>query len=42
MFFYKHLSLGGKLLRVEKELLTYRHHPDCESFSVSRYGTDEK
>ena len=41
MFFYKHLSLGAKLLKIEKELLTYRHHPDCESFSVSRYGMDE-
>ena len=37
MFFYKHLSVGGKLLKIEKELLMYRHHPDCESFSVSRY-----
>lgn len=36
MFFHKHLSLGGKLLKIEKELLMYRHHPDCESFSVSR------
>ena len=38
MFFYKHLSLGGKLLKIEKELLVYRHHPDCETFSVTRSG----
>ena len=39
MFFYKHLSLGGKLMKIDKELLVYRHHPDCETFSVTRYNT---
>lgn len=37
MFFYKHLQLGGELCKVEKELLTYRYHQDCQSFNVKRY-----
>lgn len=41
MFFYRHLQLGGGLHRVEKELLTYRYHQDCQSFNVKRY-TDGK
>lgn len=34
IFFYKHLSLGGKLLRVDKSLVTYRYHAKNTSLSV--------
>lgn len=36
MFYYKHISLGGKLLKIERPLLVYRYHQDCESFNVDR------
>lgn len=37
LFFYHHLELGGKLLKVERPLLLYRYHSDCESFNVNRW-----
>ena len=36
IFFYRHLSLGGKLLRIDEPLLTYRYHKDAVSFGVDR------
>lgn len=36
MFFYKHLSTGGKLLRADKPLMVYRYHQHSESFSIDR------
>lgn len=36
IFFYRHLALGGQLQRVDEELLTYRYHEECQSFSVKR------
>ena len=38
LFFYKHLSLNGKLIKIDKALLTYRYHPECTSLSVNRYS----
>ena len=38
MFFYKHLSTGGKLMRADKPLLVYRYHQDSESFNIDRYA----
>jgi len=35
IFFYRHLRLGGKLVRAEEELLSYRYHEEAASFSVS-------
>ncbi|XP_065898682.1 queuosine-tRNA galactosyltransferase-like isoform X3 [Dysidea avara] len=37
LFFYHHLELGGKLLKVDRPLLVYRYHNDCESFNVNRW-----
>ena len=34
IFFYKHISLGGKLVRVDECLLTYRYHAAAATFSV--------
>ncbi|KAL4240235.1 UDP-GlcNAc:betaGal beta-1 [Mactra antiquata] len=34
LFFYKHLELGGDLYRVDKDLLTYRYHPEATTFTV--------
>ncbi|ELT91284.1 hypothetical protein CAPTEDRAFT_97415 [Capitella teleta] len=34
IFFYKHLSAGGRIHRVDEELIVYRYHPDAETFSV--------
>ena len=34
LFFNKHLDNGGKLYKVEKELLMYRYHENATSFSV--------
>ena len=36
IFFYRHLSYGGKLLRIDEPLLTYRYHKDAVSFGVDR------
>ncbi|XP_059165373.1 UDP-GlcNAc:betaGal beta-1,3-N-acetylglucosaminyltransferase-like protein 1 [Physella acuta] len=35
IFFYKHLELGGEIIRVEKDLLMYRYHPQATTFSIS-------
>lgn len=35
IFFYKHLDLGGHVVRVESDLLTYRYHPQATTFSIS-------
>nr|XP_039262371.1 UDP-GlcNAc:betaGal beta-1,3-N-acetylglucosaminyltransferase-like protein 1 [Styela clava] len=35
LFFLEHLKLGGKILRVDRVLLMYRHHPDATTASVS-------
>ncbi|XP_012936870.1 UDP-GlcNAc:betaGal beta-1,3-N-acetylglucosaminyltransferase-like protein 1 isoform X2 [Aplysia californica] len=34
IFFYAHLCGGGTLTRVDKDLLMYRYHPECATFSV--------
>jgi len=34
IFFYSHLSHGGSLTRVDQDLLMYRFHPQCQTFSV--------
>ncbi|CAG9831610.1 unnamed protein product [Diabrotica balteata] len=34
IFFYKHLDLGGKIVRVDECLLIYRFHSDQATFSV--------
>ncbi|VEN35678.1 unnamed protein product [Callosobruchus maculatus] len=34
VFFYKHLDLGGKILRVDDVLLIYTYHPNQTSFSI--------
>lgn len=36
IFFYKHLDLGGSLVRVEEELLLYTYHEGAATFSISR------
>ena len=36
LFFYKHLSLGGKLQLVDEELLVYRYHEEATSLGVDR------
>lgn len=36
IFFYRHLSRGGKLYRVEEKLLQYTYHLDAATFSVKR------
>ncbi|GIY10276.1 UDP-GlcNAc:betaGal beta-1,3-N-acetylglucosaminyltransferase-like protein 1 [Caerostris extrusa] len=35
LFFYRHLRLGGKLHRVDEDLLLYRYHPSATTFSIS-------
>ncbi|KAL3245875.1 hypothetical protein MRX96_058158 [Rhipicephalus microplus] len=35
IFFYKHLDLGGNVARVEKDLLTYRYHPQQSTFTIA-------
>ncbi|XP_035211954.1 UDP-GlcNAc:betaGal beta-1,3-N-acetylglucosaminyltransferase-like protein 1 isoform X2 [Stegodyphus dumicola] len=35
LFFYDHLKMGGKLLRVDEDLLMYRYHAAATTFSVS-------
>lgn len=35
ILFYRHLELGGDVVRVDKDLLMYRYHPDAETFSIS-------
>ncbi|XP_046569588.1 UDP-GlcNAc:betaGal beta-1,3-N-acetylglucosaminyltransferase-like protein 1 [Haliotis rubra] len=34
IFFYRHLELGGDVVRVDRDLLTYRYHPQATTFSV--------
>lgn len=34
LFFYSHLQLGGKLYRVDEDLLLYRYHPSATTFSI--------
>lgn len=34
IFFFRHISLGGSVLRVDEVLLTYRYHPAATTFSV--------
>ncbi|XP_071107470.1 queuosine-tRNA galactosyltransferase-like [Haliotis cracherodii] len=34
MFFYRHLELDGDVVRVDRDLLTYRYHPQATTFSV--------
>eukprot|EP00743_Colponemidia_sp_Colp-15_P009575 GILK01010472.1.p1 GENE.GILK01010472.1~~GILK01010472.1.p1 ORF type:complete len:360 (+),score=31.68 GILK01010472.1:36-1082(+) len=36
IFFYRHIALGGSLVRVDKELVTYRYHTTSASFGVDR------
>lgn len=35
IFFYRHLDLGGRVVRVDGDLLTYRYHPQQTTFSIS-------
>ncbi|KAG0412002.1 hypothetical protein HPB47_010862 [Ixodes persulcatus] len=35
IFFYRHLDLGGRVVRVDCDLLTYRYHPQQTTFSIS-------
>uniref|UniRef100_G3MQN2 Glycosyltransferase 2-like domain-containing protein n=1 Tax=Amblyomma maculatum TaxID=34609 RepID=G3MQN2_AMBMU len=35
IFFYKHLDVGGNVVRVEKDLLTYRYHLQQSTFTIS-------
>ncbi|XP_041364830.1 UDP-GlcNAc:betaGal beta-1,3-N-acetylglucosaminyltransferase-like protein 1 isoform X2 [Gigantopelta aegis] len=35
IFFYKHLELGGEIIRVDDCLLVYRYHAEAATFSVS-------
>ena len=35
IFFYDHLKLCGKVIRVDKILLTYRYHKNATTFSIS-------
>ena len=37
IFFYRHLDLGGKLLRVDQPVLMYRYHAAAATFSVSEH-----
>ncbi|XP_076442714.1 queuosine-tRNA galactosyltransferase-like [Babylonia areolata] len=34
IFFLRHLELGGRVMRVEEDLLTYRYHPLATTFSI--------
>jgi len=34
IFFYQHLDLGGKIIRVDETLLVYRYHPSQTTFSI--------
>lgn len=34
IFFYKHLDLGGTLMRIDEDLLMYRYHQTSATFSV--------
>lgn len=34
IFFYRHLDLGGKIIRVDQTLLVYRYHPLQTTFSI--------
>lgn len=36
IFFYKHLDLGGNVIRVDEELVIYTYHPDAATFSIKR------
>ncbi|KAH7949581.1 hypothetical protein HPB49_012410 [Dermacentor silvarum] len=35
IFFYKHLDLGGNVVRVEKDLLIYRYHLQQSTFTIA-------
>ncbi|KAL5018400.1 hypothetical protein ScPMuIL_004122 [Solemya velum] len=35
VFFYKHLEVGGTIVRVDQDLMMYRYHSDATTFSVS-------
>lgn len=35
IFFYDHLRKGGKIIKVEEDLLLYRYHPAATTFSIS-------
>ena len=35
IFFYQHLRHGGRIFRVDKELLTYRYHKNATTFTVT-------
>ncbi|OQR80430.1 UDP-GlcNAc:betaGal beta-1 [Tropilaelaps mercedesae] len=34
IFFFKHLDLGGRVHRVDEDLLMYRYHPNATTFSI--------
>lgn len=38
LFFHRHLSQGGQLLRLEQSLVHYRYHQHCQSLSVDRWS----
>ncbi|XP_070185848.1 queuosine-tRNA galactosyltransferase-like [Littorina saxatilis] len=35
IFFYRHLDLGGEVVRVDRDLLMYRYHPHATTFSIT-------
>ncbi|OTF70854.1 UDP-GlcNAc:betaGal beta-1,3-N-acetylglucosaminyltransferase-like [Euroglyphus maynei] len=35
IFFYKHIDAGGRIVRADDILLTYRYHPEATTFSVT-------
>lgn len=35
IFFYKHLDLGGSVIRTDESLVIYRYHPNATTFSVT-------
>ncbi|GFS09580.1 UDP-GlcNAc:betaGal beta-1,3-N-acetylglucosaminyltransferase-like protein 1 [Elysia marginata] len=35
LFFHRHLELDGSVVRVDRDLLMYRYHPQAETFSIS-------
>ncbi|KAL8579350.1 hypothetical protein ACOMHN_026715 [Nucella lapillus] len=35
IFFYRHVELGGGVVRVDQDLLMYRYHPEATTFSIN-------
>ncbi|XP_041980827.1 UDP-GlcNAc:betaGal beta-1,3-N-acetylglucosaminyltransferase-like protein 1 [Aricia agestis] len=41
IFFYAHIDIGGKLIRLNQELLIYTYHKNATTFSVTRNRIQE-